>query len=374
MGAQTISKTKSNSAFMVLSALGILFVVDCHSADGIGMLTSIFPYGSFFMPMFVFISGYFWKEKNVESWRSVATYLLGKFRKLMVPYLLWSVFYGFLVLILNKAGMNFPYPTIRNFVYSVFTDGTTFSINGAAWFVPTLFAVTAAYTTIRKMIGRIWSDRLAMAAFILLGAFAVALTKHPGGINYRGLLLYKTAFFIQFFQMGLFFKRYLENWFDRVNGLGLCISLVVLNLFFQARYENLDLGVLSIMEGFYAGNCLLPLLTSVTGIFFWLKVAKCFEGILCDSKLVHYISEHTFFIMMHHVLFLLVFNSILFAGMELGIPGLAGFDSVAFRSDPWYRFLPHEWVGAAYFMFSATATVLSSQLFDRLVLRVKKLR
>ena len=50
--------SKENKAFMILSALGILFVVDEHLGRPIAFLSQIFPYDSFFMPMFVFISGY----------------------------------------------------------------------------------------------------------------------------------------------------------------------------------------------------------------------------------------------------------------------------------------------------------------------------
>lgn len=329
MNAQTISKTKSNKAFMILSALGILFVVDRHSGDAIGLFVSIFPYGSFFMPMFMFISGYFWKEKHLESWRSVGTYLLGKFKKLMVPYLLWSVLYGFLTIALNRAGMNLAQPTVRNFVYSVFTDGTAFGLNGAAWFVPVLFAVTASYTVGRKLLGRLWNDSLALAAFIALGAAAVWLTKSHG-VYYKALLLYKSAFFIQFFQMGLYFNQYLEKWFDRINGLGLCLAMMAVNFLLLAKYGNLDLGVLSVMDGFYTGNCLVPLITSLTGILFWLKIAKFMEPVLGNNRLVNYISGHTFFIMMHHMLFLVAFSGVLYLGMNLGIPGLERFDAGLF--------------------------------------------
>ena len=49
---------------MLLSALGIFFVVDMHAGSPFGIFNSIFDYESFFMQMFVFISGYFFKEKN----------------------------------------------------------------------------------------------------------------------------------------------------------------------------------------------------------------------------------------------------------------------------------------------------------------------
>lgn len=60
-------KEKSNKQFMILSAIGIIQVVMCHLAPDVKLTGYIFPYTSFFMPMFVFISGYFYsvKKKNI---------------------------------------------------------------------------------------------------------------------------------------------------------------------------------------------------------------------------------------------------------------------------------------------------------------------
>ena len=44
---------------MVLSAIGIFMVVDHHTFTAVNLLGDFIPYNSFFMPMFVFISGYF---------------------------------------------------------------------------------------------------------------------------------------------------------------------------------------------------------------------------------------------------------------------------------------------------------------------------
>lgn len=56
---------KSNKAFMLLSAFGIIFVLDSHCGAVLGF-ARLFPYDSFFMPMFVFISGYFFKRLIVK--------------------------------------------------------------------------------------------------------------------------------------------------------------------------------------------------------------------------------------------------------------------------------------------------------------------
>ena len=49
---------RTNQIFQYLKAIAILMVIDDHMSTRIGILSSIFPYNSFYMPMLVFISGY----------------------------------------------------------------------------------------------------------------------------------------------------------------------------------------------------------------------------------------------------------------------------------------------------------------------------
>ena len=66
---------KTNKKFMVLSALGIIMVVDLHCGISLNLLNSIIPYESFFMPLFVFISGYF---NKVNEKTDLSTYFKKK--------------------------------------------------------------------------------------------------------------------------------------------------------------------------------------------------------------------------------------------------------------------------------------------------------
>ena len=40
-------------------------VIDDHMSSHIGILSSVFPYNSFYMPLFVMISGYFYKKQPI---------------------------------------------------------------------------------------------------------------------------------------------------------------------------------------------------------------------------------------------------------------------------------------------------------------------
>lgn len=367
-------KTKTNKPMMLLSAFGILFVVDGHAGSGVGLFASIFPYGSFFMPLFMFVSGYFWKDSVCGSWGDTLRYLKGKFGKLMVPYFLWMGFYWLLVSALNGLGMAWNRPNLREFIYSVATDGTGIGLSGAAWFVPALFAVITVYTVLRRIGKRCWADSWALLLFALVGIATVWLAQQPFGIYHKALLLYKVGYFLFFFHLGYWFHHHWEGYFDKVNGLLMCILLALVNVLAMARHGAIDLGRLALMCDLPSGSPLLPMVVPITGIFFWLKLSKLLTPVLGENKVINYISSNTFFIMMHHLLFLQLFGGLLYLGNRLGIGVLSSFDAAAFRTDPWYLYIPGEWMKVCYFLFGITATLLACKGWEWLRAEAGKMK
>lgn len=58
---------KIDKRILVLQSLGIIFVVLGHTGDAFPIFSSWFAYDSFHMPLFIFISGYLYKERQNES-------------------------------------------------------------------------------------------------------------------------------------------------------------------------------------------------------------------------------------------------------------------------------------------------------------------
>ncbi len=57
------TNTEENSQFRILSALGIIFVVAGHLGYGVFDMGGLFPYYSFHVFIFLFVSGYFYKDE-----------------------------------------------------------------------------------------------------------------------------------------------------------------------------------------------------------------------------------------------------------------------------------------------------------------------
>lgn len=75
---------KINQQFLLLQAIGIVLVVIGHK-DGISLFFDWFPAYSFHMPLFIFISGYFYKNENDKNLRN---FILNKVNKLIIPYII----------------------------------------------------------------------------------------------------------------------------------------------------------------------------------------------------------------------------------------------------------------------------------------------
>lgn len=125
---------KENKIFRILSAIGIILVVAGHLGYNLFEIGDLFPYYSFHVFIFLFVSGYFYKKEAEER---IGSYILGKCITLLVPYFLWNLFYGILTNILHGAGFAIGEPlSFKTLFLSPFLDGHQFMYNFPAWFVP----------------------------------------------------------------------------------------------------------------------------------------------------------------------------------------------------------------------------------------------
>ena len=101
-----MAEKKISPKFRILSALAIIFVVAGHVDFGVFDVAGVFPYYSFHVGVFAFISGYFYKE---EYENNIKVYIGKKAKNLLVPYYVWNLIYGLFVTLLS----------IKNFLLAV---------------------------------------------------------------------------------------------------------------------------------------------------------------------------------------------------------------------------------------------------------------
>lgn len=370
-------KSKSNKKFMLLSALGIFMVVDHHTWTALNLLGEYIPYNSFFMPMFVFISGYF---NKVDSSTKLWPYTKKKVRNLLVPYLGISVVVFCLQWLMNliKLGHIEPLPAgyFQFMLERVITVGSPMALNTPMWFVITLFLTLMVYAVLKKLLGKIWNSYIMFAIFAGLHFFAVyiAHTSDPGSLSYS-LHPLKVMFMLPFLELGIIYRDKFEKKHDAMPGGGkiaLLFGLLIFNMIrtiylpnpYDVAFDSLD-----DLSGMTSPYFVTPLISSIVGITFWLTLVDLIGKPVQDSKFVNYVSCNTFWIMGLHISFYNIFNCILLL-ISQHIIELPYFDIEYFQGSEWYQWEISPNIKLAYVAIGLLGPLAVKWVFDKLVAAV----
>lgn len=344
-----------NMTFGILSALAIIMVVAGHIGYNIMTVGDMFPYYSFHVPLFMFISGYFYKESEEEH---PLLYIKKKVRRLLIPYLIWNLVYGLIAWAMRAAGFSMGEAiSLRTLFVSPVMNGYQFIYNYAAWFVPVLFVIEImnllARLIMRRMEGlaaKLLNKRSGQGEetnlmgltqwVMLLGSLVVgiavvwlAIGGHVWG-NYKapGRIL----FLFPCFQMGQFYRQKLER-HDTLGNLpyfAIVIGIqVVINMLCGGR-----LAFSSVWCSGFACGSVIPYVTIVSGTAFWLRIAKVLTPLLGENKAVRYLGSNTYAVMMHHVAVFMLIKAMI-AGVASATGLCADFDFEQFYTNIDYFYL-----------------------------------
>lgn len=346
-----------HTAFGLLSALAIVMVVAGHAGYDILTVGGLFPYYSFHVPLFLFISGYFYRE---EEEKEPFLYVKKKVKRLLFPYFAWNLVYGLIAFLLRAfCGFSMGEPVSpKSLFLDPFLNGYQFIYNFAAWFVPVLFLTEVMNLCMRLLLRKL---RLYHEWLILAGTLAVGMAVVYLSVGGHVWGLYKTPGRILFlypcFQMGQFYKKKLEQrdtlgnipYFAVVLGIQVLLNLCCNGLAYSSVW----------CTGF-ANGPVIPYVTVVSGTAFWLRVAKILAPLAGEEQsgdfaardpgtghvaagsrtggFLLYLGRNTYAVMMHHIMaFMLVKGAL--AGIAAHTGYLADFDFARFYSDIDYYYL-----------------------------------
>lgn len=310
-----------NKQFDVLLVIGITYVVVGH-CGGFTLFQEWFPAGSFHMPLFFFISGYFYKKSSEDQ---PFQFIKRKVYRFVIPYYCWNLFYMLLSIFLYQARIISQKCEIslHTFFLTPFGRANQFNYNHPAWFILTLFLVEVVYLVLKK-----WfvhnNEWLILLLVFIFGCLGVQLTI----LGYRNgifLIFSKTVVGLVFYHLGHLYKEKGEMRDLLPNVWYFLILFCVQLLIFKATDFHINI---SMWDGYYndgVGACWWPFVTALPGILFCLRVSRIMNKALGDSKIIQLISRNTFSIMMHHqlavlavnILFLLVSNWIYLPDFDL---------------------------------------------------------
>lgn len=337
--SKTLSDGDVNLTFKILSAIGIIIIVAGHTKNGgISLAYEWFPPYSFHLALFVFISGYFYKNKHEEH---VPNYIWRRTKRLLIPAYIWNFVYGLFNVMLElfgyKIGVEF---NLYNIFIMPIIDGEGFLFNLGSWFVYPLFCVCVFNILFRKFLKPIHKDNeyIILAVYLAIGMLGIQIAVNHSENGVYGVLLLatRTMFFLPCFEFGQFYRNKLEKRDNLSNtayfSILFLIQLVLLTLYDVIIYTP------SKMTKFENG-VIIPYITAITGIAFWLRISKILTPAVKNWKPIRLIADNTFSIMIHQYMGFMAVKWMFYI-ISLITPLCKKFNVNAMKTNIRYLYLP----------------------------------
>lgn len=306
----TDSVKKTNYQFKILYAIGIIFVVAGHAgANDMIFWNELIHCAGFYMGMFVFCSGYFYKSENDLH---PVKYIVKKVKRLLIPYFLWNTFYGLVMFVLLKSGFSFiDKVSIQDFLLKPLLGEPVFKFNLPSWFVIPLFFTEVYNVLIRWILQRVSENKkniLLLFLNLIIGFIGihVAMQYEPDTVSGVVLFLTRFANFLPFFIFGYIYKMYVEK-HDNLSSFWYFFIIVVIELLYILIYGHSPIYLIIRMFNFE--NPVLPYVMGLVGIAFWLRVARLLSPVIGASKKINLIADNTFTIMTNHEFGFFILNT-----------------------------------------------------------------
>lgn len=340
--SNTVSEQSSHSInyqFKLLYALGMIFIVAGHSTTAhLPFFEHWFVFSSFHLGLFIFCSGYFYKEKSEEN---VLQYILKKMRTLLLPLFLWNLFYGLLSTVLCKFGMTIGGEiTLSKLFLDPIQHGHQFIYNLGGWFVIPLFMIEIFNILLCKLLPLhgIKKFTFLFVLYIIIGILGNKLS--IAGYHYFWWLVpARMLYLLPFYGFGMLYKNFLEEKDVLPNRFYFSIIFICQLAVFYYIDDTHSYIVMPAWCDFYNGPWL-PIVCGFIAVSFWVRVAKILTPVVGKSKTVLAIANNTFSIMINQFLgFILVKSLFALANVYFGIFQDFNFDK--YKTDIWYYYYPH---------------------------------
>lgn len=315
----------------IARSIAIILVVLGHTGGeipGLAWFTECFPIYSYHLALFLFISGYLFR--NIE-WHSLPAFLKKKSLNLLLPLIGWNVVYAAIVSLFNRLQLVHYLPptaqvwTFHSLFIEPFLGGHQNILNLATWFVGMLYVALLIYALIYLISKRLpeWSLLLLYALIALAGLYTARLDDYP----HWALLPLHVSYALFFLHVGRCWRIYIEPLLNRVNIwfvlLGVTVLWYIVLLFGGNMYVVVWMN--------FEGHVLVPLLTGIMGSVFWILVCTVWAQYIRPNRLEIFIGSNTWAIMTHHLLVRFLF-CYLFVRLSHDAALIDGF-----QNDFWYR-------------------------------------
>ena len=319
-----------NTAMLLMQCIGIVAVVFGHAdlggKDIPNFLNLAFPYYTWHMPFFIFISGYFFNRTAPAG-----GYILKKLKTHLLPALIVNAACGVFSMCI-KAFELADYGrdiTLRGLFVTPFTTGYQFYIDVSLWFVFALLVIEILACLMDRLVrgkGDIVYLVLTLAASVYCCHRCFYDHEGTRGEFYNAAL--RLGFLMFFFWLGVCYRRYAEKWVKKVLNYKTSLLIFAAQAIFLGLTEyvirintrNMDFSKITMPDGFWVA-----LVSPITATLFFLGICYTLAPYLEKSKTLVAFGRNTRYVMYYHQLLFVVFSVCAGALIKLGIADIPGF-------------------------------------------------
>ena len=302
--SSTAGEPKSTSGFnyqmCLLSVIGICFIVIGHINFGnsnydltpMGTFHGWFPYYSFHLPVFLFITGYFFRDFSRETEHSFGKYLgrliLKKARTLLLPYYIVNGIFLLGGTLLTRAGVTYLAPfTLQRWLLFPWTKNYIITYSLPTWYLIALFLAEIYYVLLRKLVQLSMSSSLAQELVLLLLTLVLGVAavyfKNTGHPSETATVYLRSVVMLFFIQCGVLYRKFLEKKDTLPSGWYFLIVFVLQFLIILLTGNN-DLSPgLYALTGFDTFG-INYFLAGITGLALWLRITRLLASIPPQSS------------------------------------------------------------------------------------------
>ncbi|MBE6049624.1 MAG: hypothetical protein E7214_02920 [Clostridium sp.] len=273
----------------IAKGIGIILVVLGHTNSP--LRNYIYQ---FHMPLFFFLSGTVYKDKEEKGFINLA---MGKIRSLYIPYLayglsflaLHNVFYKLNIYskasnFMGKVQEQYKIKDFMRQFFNTLTCSCREQVGGAMWFLSSLLIVSMLFIIIRRLLKKVEKRELYVMASVVVLFIVGYYTNLPRYFSISLVALF-------FYYLGYLYKVFKEK--IKLNFYVFIIS--VLSIIALAPVNKVDMVINKYT------NPLLLILSSLLGIYMILYLSKLIEDTSLNKK-ISYIGRNTMVIMTLHFL------------------------------------------------------------------------
>ena len=294
----------------ILKALAITLVVSGHLEF---RMFDMFPPYSFQLALFFFISGMLFKDKYLDK---VAEFIRRRIKSLLVLYFLYSAFYAVVTIVLAKLtgkfwGMELSF---KNFFITPFLNGHQFDLSCPMWFVTQLFMTMITFLFLQRQFRNL-NEKARAVIYTVMGFSAIPLSKiFP--LTPLFLVVIRTMFSLFFVYLGHVYTTKIHGKYDiftpKILGAVICLQAVLWH--FNRDFDpvhGIGLSYVLVWARFDS-QIIVPVLTSITGIWFSLFFINVTYDYLKNIKFIKLVGENTYHIMANHLFVMYLITAVIF--------------------------------------------------------------